>query len=78
MNVLLAAVCTVLGLIVGWIAAIVIISNAYIGTLRLIFVNDHLERSSLEFENKKAMDKAQHNKYALVDTKRIDITDPDA
>jgi hypothetical protein len=74
-NIVFYIICLIVGVFIGWGVAIVTITKAYIGTLRMVFVNGNLEKTSLEFENKKAMLKTENSKYVLVDTKRIDLTD---
>lgn len=68
----------VLGAVLGWYAASFVVTTWYVGTLRMIFVGDHFEKASLEFEDVKAKERAQNTlKYGLVKLDKKIIEDPD-
>ena len=77
LNVFFMVICFVLGVGVGIFIAAMGYSRYMIGSLKMIYVGNHLERTQLEFDSHEAKSKVNGLNYAFLKINRINIEDPD-
>ena len=76
-NVIIVIIGLVLGFVVGIIIAAYGIARYMIGSLKMIYVGDNLERVQMEFNTPECRDRVDKLNYVFLSVRKVMIEDPD-